>query len=326
LTRDLFSRKPTVITIMLGMNDAAYAPFDQPRFDTFKAGYQHIVDRIRKEAPDARVWLFRPSPYDDVTRPPKFEGGYNQVLLRYADFVTELAKANGFGVVDQNGAMVDMLTKINGTDPALAQHLIPDRVHPGWQADYLMAHELLDAWHATALTTDVSIDSSGHEHVQNAKITDFKTSPVLAWTETDAALPYFVPLGDMEMNAVLPFVEPVPSEKLTVPGLSAGSYHVRIDGKDVGSFNADQLAQGVDLARLDTPMFEQAAALRQLIDRRNDLFYQRWRQLDYRLGEYKLSRADAAKGALDRLDQELEATERELAKPKPHRFEIAPGG
>ncbi|MGC8552450.1 MAG: GDSL-type esterase/lipase family protein [Phycisphaerae bacterium] len=34
LKRDVYPFKPTVVTIMLGMNDASYRPFDQNIFDT----------------------------------------------------------------------------------------------------------------------------------------------------------------------------------------------------------------------------------------------------------------------------------------------------
>ncbi len=36
--------------------------------------------------------MMQPSPYDDITRPPRFEGGYNSVLVRYGEFLRELAK------------------------------------------------------------------------------------------------------------------------------------------------------------------------------------------------------------------------------------------
>src|SRR5438477_4878508 len=40
LPRDVFAYKPTVMTIMLGMNDASYRKFDEPIFDKFKTGYE----------------------------------------------------------------------------------------------------------------------------------------------------------------------------------------------------------------------------------------------------------------------------------------------
>ena len=92
LDRDVFAYGPTVITVMLGMNDGEYQPNDDHIFNIFANGYRHILDRIKVAAPQARVTLLERSPYDDVTRPPEFPGGYNSVLLTYGKFVRELAR------------------------------------------------------------------------------------------------------------------------------------------------------------------------------------------------------------------------------------------
>src|SRR5204863_9744411 len=41
LQRDVFAYKPTVMTSMLGMNDASYRKFDEAIFDKYKTGYEH---------------------------------------------------------------------------------------------------------------------------------------------------------------------------------------------------------------------------------------------------------------------------------------------
>ncbi len=38
LERDVFVYKPTVMTVMLGMNDGRYRPFDQQLFDAYRTG------------------------------------------------------------------------------------------------------------------------------------------------------------------------------------------------------------------------------------------------------------------------------------------------
>src|SRR5262245_6536649 len=41
LDRDVIAYKPTVMTIMLGMNDASYRAFDEGIFNTYSSGYEH---------------------------------------------------------------------------------------------------------------------------------------------------------------------------------------------------------------------------------------------------------------------------------------------
>src|SRR5580700_3119274 len=83
LARDVVAYKPTVMTIMLGMNDGSYRAYDQKIFDKYASGSRHIVQSVKEALPGIRITLIQPSPYDDVTRPPTFEGGYNKVLVRY---------------------------------------------------------------------------------------------------------------------------------------------------------------------------------------------------------------------------------------------------
>src|SRR6266576_7173517 len=40
LKRDVFAYKPTVMTIMLGMNDGSYVSFDDQIFSKFRTGYE----------------------------------------------------------------------------------------------------------------------------------------------------------------------------------------------------------------------------------------------------------------------------------------------
>src|ERR1700676_1042309 len=42
LDRDVIAYKPSVVTILLGMNDAEYEPFDDARLHQFATGYERI--------------------------------------------------------------------------------------------------------------------------------------------------------------------------------------------------------------------------------------------------------------------------------------------
>jgi lysophospholipase L1-like esterase len=151
LERDVFAYKPSVVTVMLGMNDASYRPFDQKIFDVYAKGYEHLVESLKSNVPNVRITLIQPSPFDDVTRKPNFEGGYNQVLKRYGEFVKQLAEKEGAGVADLNTSVVAALEKAKGIDASGAQGLIADRVHPGPAGQLLMAEALLKAWNAPAV-------------------------------------------------------------------------------------------------------------------------------------------------------------------------------
>ena len=83
LKRDVFAYQPSVMTIMLGMNDGRYRAFDDAIYKEFTDGYEHIIQSVKADLPNIRITVIDPSPYDDVTRAPNFPGGYNAVLIRY---------------------------------------------------------------------------------------------------------------------------------------------------------------------------------------------------------------------------------------------------
>ncbi|HVG39944.1 MAG TPA: SGNH/GDSL hydrolase family protein, partial [Pyrinomonadaceae bacterium] len=199
LTRDVFPYRPNVVTIMLGMNDGTYKAFDQTIFQTYATGYESIVKKLKETLPGVRLTLIQPSPYDDVTRPPLFEGGYNSVLVRYGGFVRELAGREKVDVADLNTSVVAALQKANAADAATAQKIVPDRVHPGASGHLLMAAALLRAWNAPALVSAVELDAAKKSvtHAENAAVTEMKNdNGTISWTQTDNALPFPLELKD----------------------------------------------------------------------------------------------------------------------------------
>ncbi len=78
LKRDVFAFKPNVVTIMLGMNDGAYKPFNEKIFNIYKSGYEHIIRELKRHLPGVRIVLLGTTPYDDITRKPNFPGDHGK--------------------------------------------------------------------------------------------------------------------------------------------------------------------------------------------------------------------------------------------------------
>lgn len=328
MTRDLFSRKPTVITVMLGMNDGSYQAPKDDITNTYKKGYQHMVDRIKKEAPTARVFLIKPSPFDDVTRAPGWPGGYNGVMKTFSDFVGDLAKANGFASVDFNAPVVAMLEKANATDPAGAAKIIPDRVHPGPAGHMVMVEQLLLSWGGTPIISMATLDASptGQAMGIHAQITNFTKGSTLGWDQLDEGLPFPIDRKNPEVALALKsgdFDKKLNLQTLVVKNLEPGDYALSIDGKAIATFTATDLAQGVNLAEyMNTPMFAQAQGVWNIMNARADMMYNKWRQLEFSLGWDNSPKRTAAIKALEELSDELDGRARAAAKPVKHHFEL----
>ena len=327
LARDVFNYKPTVMTIMLGMNDGGYQAFNDGIFDTYAAGYRHILDSVKANSPATRVTVIEPSPFDDVTRSPGFPGGYNGVLVRYGQFLKELSAVRELTVADLNTPVVDALKRANDTDSPVAQKIIPDRVHPGPPGHLLMAAALLKAWNAPAVVSAVHIDAAKGTVLEseNAKVANLDTVPTLHWTQTDAALPLPIDMSDPVMSLAVhssDVEQNLDWQPLKITGLKLGRYGLKIDGTSVGSFTSDEFAAGVNLAMLPTPMAKQAADVHAFTLKHNNVHFARWRSIQVPLEKEALTLKPPAMSALDALEQEIVTQQRALAQPKPHTFQL----
>jgi lysophospholipase L1-like esterase len=330
LKRDVVAYKPNVMTIMLGMNDGSYRAFDQGIFDTYANGFRHIIESVKRALPGIRITAIQPSPFDDVTRDPNFEGGYNAVLVRYATFVAELAKKENLNVADLNTPVVAALVKAKATDAEQARRIIPDRVHPGAGGHLLMAEALLKSWNAPAGVTSVTINAADRrvEESQNTEVSELRPEGGgLTWVQVDRALPMPLDPKDRAMTLAVrssDFMEALDRQPLKVTGLSAARYSLSIDGEKVGTFTKQELADGVNLASLATPMAAQAAAVHALTLKHNNIHYARWRQVQVPLEGLSLKTIQPAMSTLDKLEDELVLQQRAQAQPEARAYRLAP--
>jgi predicted GH43/DUF377 family glycosyl hydrolase/lysophospholipase L1-like esterase len=325
LERDVYAEKPTVVTIMLGMNDGSYRATTPEIESTYVHGYEHILDSIQEHAPKARLTLIGPSPYDDVTAPPNFPGGYNAVMQHFADLDKDLAQKRHAAFADFNPAVVAALEKAQSMDPRVAKLLVPDRVHPDSLVHWIMAESLLKAWHAPALVSSVAIDAGTLKvtDAQNANVDPpAKDGATLRWTATENGLP----LPIVKSNAVQALLmqltdiqDALNQEPLRVTGLAPGQYKLSIDDAVIGTFAASELAKGINLADYPTPMLHQAQRVSWLVRDRDEAHYIHLRM--------RVRNADtgAPSGEGDKLqafENSLEDSIYEMAVPKPHVFTL----
>jgi beta-1,2-mannosidase len=325
LERDVYSERPTVVTIMLGMNDGGYRATTPEIESAYIKGYEHILDSIHEHAPAARVTLIGPSPYDDVTAPPRFPGGYNAVMQHFADIDKDLAQKHRAAFANFNPAVVAALQKAQATDGRVAKLLVPDRVHPDPVAHWIMAEALLKAWHAPALVSSVAIDAAALKvtEAQNATVEPVtKDRDSLRWTETENGLPLPLVRSNATQALLMELTDieqELDQEPLRITGLAPGQYKLSIDDAVIGTFAASTLDAGINLADYPTPMLHQTQRVSWLVRDRDEAHYIHLRM--------RVRNADtgAQSGCGDRLqafENSLEDSIYEAASPKPHVFTV----
>ncbi len=264
IDRDVLPSKPTVLTVMLGMNDGGYKPFDAMGLARYKDGMEHILTRVSAAHPTARVTVLRPGAFDDVSRPKAFPGGYDDVLRRHGCVAEGLGRARGATIVDMRTALNGALAKLVASSPDLAPHLIPDRIHPSRAGHYVMGAALLRAWRAPEIVTSVEIDAAAATvgATVRTSVTDLRrTAGTLRWSQADRALPLPLKPGDADValaeRAGARLLD-LHRQMLKVTGLADGRYTIRIDSRSIATVTAANLATGVNLSAYENPMVDRA--------------------------------------------------------------------
>jgi len=328
VARDVVSLKPTVVTIMLGMNDGQYQPLTKATLDGFTQGYRAIVDKMRSSLPGVRIYLIRSSPFDDVTRPPGFGSGYDAVLRQLGDAVASIGAEEHLEVVDFGSRLEDGLRAVWAQNPDLAKQLLPDRVHPNPAGQLTMGSCLLHAWHAPALVTRVTIDAAAAKVTDAQNTTVYSLAPssgALTWKQKDKALPIPVNFDDSDTDLAQKAgadLESIDSEDLIVTGLKPGRYRLKIDSYDLGVFDATALAAGINLARYNSPMRAQAYQVRWGPE--DGSMVERTRRQMFVAADRNETGAAQAADTLAAHDESSQAARSALAVPTEHMFKVAP--
>ncbi len=327
LSRDVYSHHPSVITIMLGMNDGGYHPASNETEDAYLKGYEHLLTSFHEAVPRARVVVLGPSPFDDITRPPTFPGGYNSVMKHFADLDQTLAREHGYYFVNLNSPVQSLLESAQALDPFFARLILPDRVHPEAIGHWAMAEAVLKAWNAPSQVSSVTIDAPA-AHVEqslNASVERLEADgAALRWTETENALPLPFNANNAMQQLILQLTDlqkQLNQELLRITRLTSGNFVLAIDGEGVGVFSADDLATGINLADYQTPMREQAQTVGWLIadrDRANEV------HMRMLMRKSDIGCAGGQGDVLETFEGSLEDAIYDAAAPKPHSFTLSP--
>jgi hypothetical protein len=270
-----------------------------------------------------RLYLIRPSPYDEIAHPALI-AGYNAVMLRYGQFVAELGQEDGIPVVDFNEPMTAALQAGMRIDAAMAGSLLPDRIHPSPAGHWIMAAALASAWHVDPVVSSATLDAGAMRVVDATRTTVSELREEhnnITWTQLDAADPLPLEMNDTMTQFLLKIsnLGALDQEMLHVSGLTAPRYTLLIDGQKVGSFTREELGHGVNLALYQTPIEQLAKAIDWTADDRAKLSGTRF---DLLTESAAIPNREEAIAALEALDQDMIDAEYKSAQPKPHAFEL----
>jgi lysophospholipase L1-like esterase len=310
IKRDVLDHRPTVVTLLFGMNDGQYKDFDPAVMQVYEDGLRALIAEIKSKT-NARLYVMTPTVYDGTRHTPwSRTDKYNDVLDRYSEAAKQIAAAEGLPIIDLHGATMDALNKAR--QQSATYTFLPDGVHPAEDGQLVMAAAILRAWGAPA---------KGYEASKNAPAggnTSFSIS-------VTAPLPWPNPQPSEALAKVCPEITLEGNVNLHLSGLAKSRYSVTVDGKDAGQFSADELASGIAIGRLSPQAVTASDQLAQLIRKRADIYFFRWRQIEVPYSkDYKTT--GPATASIDSLIEEMRDRSRGLGAFHKYELVVTPVG
>ena len=275
---DVAAYKPRYVTVLLGMNDGRYQPFDQEIFDTYHEDMTKVVQKIT--ALGATPVLMTPTMFDSRAarmRNPNQPAGklelYNSVLAYYGTWLREVAVEGGYGFVDMYSLLNNITIEQRKTDPAFT--MIKDSVHPGPSGQLVMAYALIEGvgLRKSLSNIRITIAPSGKsvEHSSGGQVTDLTVQEDgLSFTWNAEGLPWVLPAEAQEGAKLLHLGHRASREAIEIHGLKPGNYDLLIDDQVVGTYSSTVLSRHVELQSNErTPQYQQALAVAELNRKRN---------------------------------------------------------
>jgi len=270
-----------------------------------------------------RIIFITPSIFDQTSTMAKTNfPGANDALAACADNDILLAKNFGGEMVDFQGPMLAINKKIQQTDPAASING-NDRIHPGATGHFVMAYVFLKNQGLPKFVANTGIDAAAQTvtRAENCSLDGLAFSDNgISFNYRAKALPF--PVTSQEKNALglVPFMEELNCENLSVANLTPGRYELSIGGEAVGTYSSAELQQGVNLAlNQKTPQYKQALRVMQINDERFELekrlrglakmYYSFLRPANISWGNFK-----GAKPILEKVVNDMETKKTSTAK------------
>jgi len=279
--RDVAAYKPKYVTVLLGMNDGQYRPFDKPIFETYQKDMTELIARIKQAG--ATPVLMTPTMYDSRAArlrkrrrktPDATLDQYNAVLAYYGTWLREKAVNEGYGFVDMYSRLNALTLRERKKDAGFT--LIKDAIHPDPPGQVVMAFSILGDLVPQSFVSSILLVNGPKGTaaiVRGGKVSGIKrTADSLEFTFETRKLPWVVPPEAEPGQKLLGgSVALVNRDVLQVLNMPAGLYTLTIDGEEIGRFKSNALFAGLQLHNSrKTPQYKQALAVAMLNKKRND--------------------------------------------------------
>lgn len=339
---DVASYKPKYVTILLGMNDGSYQPYNEEVFQTYRQDMTELLERLKSI--NATAIVMTPTMFDSRAarmranpRRPRSEEMltlYNGVLAFYGSWLREQANSRGLGYVDMYSPLNNHTLQQRKSDPNFT--LIRDAVHPDPPGQVLMATAIIQDTGLPRQVSNIRVtlnpNGKATSRVFGGKISGLQaTDRGLKFTWQANSLPWVLPENAALGVQLTKLGHKLSREAMEVHGLPVGQYQLLIDGEIVGQYTNAQLERHIELqANAKTPQHQQAAKVAELNAQRNQGPVRALRGEWSQFQRFARAKRDAQakpddaqlKKQVETLTQRMEGMQQRVAKAKADAQEI----
>jgi lysophospholipase L1-like esterase len=280
---DIARFKPTVATVLLGMNDGSYKDFDAETFATYQRDMTTLLDKL--DALGCRIFLMGPTMFDHqawdkriIEKPEYAKGrivtGYNAVLGYYSGWLRETARQRGYGYIDLWSTLNRLTEEGRQTDPHFT--LIEDAIHPDAPGQLAMAHTLLSSLQETRTVSQINAQPIKNQWRINSKTATLgqptgTPGETLAFDLLPSALPWVVGEEAAAGFKMTRAGHTLSQEAYALSGFKPGTYELLMNGQSVGQWPHTTLARRIEIQEdPDSLTLQQANKVAALNKQRND--------------------------------------------------------
>jgi len=275
--RDVAPVKPSLVFVNFGMNDGSYCAFNPEIYARYMNGQKALADTIK--AAGAREVLLTTCPTDYEKREDR--DLYNESLAKQADGVVMLGEERNIPVGDIFHPMREVQKQVKAKHPGFT--MIPDSVHPDPVGHLVMAYFAIRQIDAPKQVGTISINDGKLTAADGLTVSNFKTSE--SGVQFDLELPFiplFVPSEARRGLDFVPLQQELNRFTLTVKGWEQYACGLIVDGKEAAVVTPQDLAAGIDLAKLeDAPWTEQGRQVWNIAQMRWQRHFHAWRQMGF---------------------------------------------
>lgn len=297
--------QPTVIFLGYGANESFAG---QAGLDKFLAQYKKLLQDL--EPTNARLVFLGPPAHNSRAFPLENSKERDENIQLYRDAIQQLAREQNAPFVDFYESIHEWLTTTKKFSDVPFESLSDNGVHWNARGYGYTALYLARTFGWPTPRWDLTLSANGKpEPAAGVTVSDVKkTKEGFTFEATSRVVPLSEDYG----------------HNLIIDGLESGRYALEVDGTEVARGNQQEWADGILVSA--GPEFEQSRELREAIQKKNRLYFHRWRpqNVTYLFLFRKHEQGQNAKEVpqFDPLIAEQEQRIAQLKKPKPHTYTL----